>query len=109
MDDTSILSAIIVNQSLLKSQLSNTGKEVFYIDDFNETPIISGLYIDKKGETRFWTGSDWENTSCEVTDEILSMTDVLVDGPFVEELKDISLRFRGSSNQRIIYMRNPQR
>ena len=37
-----------------------------------------------------------------VTDEILAMTDVLVDGPFVEELKDISLRFRGSSNQRII-------
>ena len=37
-----------------------------------------------------------------VTDEFLSMTDVLVDGPFVEELKDISLRFRGSSNQRII-------
>lgn len=38
----------------------------------------------------------------EVTDEILSMIDVLVDGPFVEELKDISLRFRGSSNQRIL-------
>ena len=42
----------------------------------------------------------------EVTDEILSMTDVLVDGPFVEELKDISLRFRGSSNQRILRMVN---
>lgn len=41
----------------------------------------------------------------EVTDEILSLTDVLVDGPFIEELKDISLRFRGSSNQRIIRMR----
>ena len=38
----------------------------------------------------------------EVTDEILSIADVLVDGPFVEELKDISLKFRGSSNQRII-------
>ena len=38
----------------------------------------------------------------EVTDELLSMLTVLVDGPFVEELKDISLRFRGSSNQRII-------
>lgn len=38
----------------------------------------------------------------EVTDEILSMVDVLVDGPFVEELKDISLQFRGSSNQRIL-------
>ena len=39
---------------------------------------------------------------CEVTDEMLSMLDVLVDGRFVEELKDISLRFRGSSNQRLI-------
>lgn len=42
----------------------------------------------------------------EVTDEILSMTDVLVDGPFVEELKDPSLAFRGSSNQRILHLKN---
>lgn len=41
----------------------------------------------------------------EVTDEFLSMIDVLVDGPFVEELKDISLQFRGSSNQRIIRLK----
>ena len=40
----------------------------------------------------------------EVTDEILAMTNVLVDGPFVEELKDITLRFRGSSNQRLIQL-----
>ena len=39
---------------------------------------------------------------CEVTDEMLEMLDVQVDGRFVEELKDISLRFRGSSNQRLI-------
>lgn len=39
---------------------------------------------------------------CEVTDEMLSLLDVLVDGEFVLEKKDISLRFRGSSNQRII-------
>ena len=39
---------------------------------------------------------------CEVTDEMLSLLDVLVDGRFVEELKDLTLRFRGSSNQRLI-------
>lgn len=36
------------------------------------------------------------------TQEMLSYLDVIVDGEFVEEFKDISLRFRGSSNQRII-------
>lgn len=39
---------------------------------------------------------------CEVTDELLSAISVLVDGPFIEDLKDISLKFRGSSNQRLI-------
>lgn len=39
---------------------------------------------------------------CEATDELLSLLDVLVDGRYVEKLKDISLRFRGSSNQRLI-------
>lgn len=34
--------------------------------------------------------------------EILSCLDVMVDGEFIESQKDISLRFRGSSNQRII-------
>ncbi len=38
----------------------------------------------------------------EVTKELISMFDVVVDGPYVEELKDIRLKFRGSSNQRVI-------
>lgn len=40
----------------------------------------------------------------EVTDEMLSYIDVLVDGPFVVDQKDISLYFRGSTNQRVIDM-----
>ena len=40
---------------------------------------------------------DWE-----ITKEYLSYLDVLVDGPFVQEKKNLMLRFRGSENQRII-------
>lgn len=40
---------------------------------------------------------DWE-----ITREYLSYLDVLVDGPFIEEKKNLSLRFRGSENQRLI-------
>ncbi len=36
------------------------------------------------------------------TDQLLSCIDILVDGRFMEELKDISLQFRGSRNQRVI-------
>lgn len=40
----------------------------------------------------------------EYTDELLAMIDVLVDGPFIEEQKDITLKFKGSANQRVIDM-----
>ena len=43
-----------------------------------------------------------EKVQTTYTRDILERVDVLVDGPFVEELKDISLQFRGSRNQRII-------
>jgi len=39
-----------------------------------------------------------------LTEEYLSLLDVLVDGEFVEEKKNLNLRFRGSSNQRILDM-----
>ena len=39
-----------------------------------------------------------------VTQELLSYLDVLVDGPFIAEKKNLSLRFRGSENQRLIDM-----
>lgn len=57
--------------------------------------FYSGYLFDKEllGESR---------ARCECTDELLSYIDVLVDGEYVEEKKNISLSFRGSENQRII-------
>ena len=82
----------------------------------NQRALVPFLrrFRERFGETKtlwIYTGCIWEKLAgkdgpyrwrIEATDEILAMTDVLVDGPFVEELKDISLKFRGSSNQRII-------
>lgn len=45
---------------------------------------------------------DGATCRCEVTDDMLSMIDVLVDGRYMNDKRDISLKFRGSSNQRII-------
>lgn len=59
-----------------------------------------------------YTGYLYEKDLCkggrkhtDVTDRMLRCIDVLVDGPFIEEKKDISLQFRGSSNQRILDMK----
>ena len=52
-----------------------------------------------------WTysGYEWEDIiKNETLKEIMRYTDVLVDGAYVDELRDISLAFKGSSNQRII-------
>lgn len=57
--------------------------------------VYSGYTLDQE----LWQGS---RARIDITDEILSMIDVLVDGEFVLERKNISLKFRGSENQRII-------
>jgi len=36
------------------------------------------------------------------TARLLELTDILIDGPYVESLRDLELRFRGSSNQRVL-------
>ena len=43
--------------------------EVFYIESFdNYTPTISGIYIDQNGQSKFYSGSEWEQISNEVVD-----------------------------------------
>ncbi len=82
----------IVNQKEIRPLLERIKKELP-----NKTIWIYSGYL--------WEElTDPDNNRChgEDTDAILSMTDVLVDGEFVEEKRDLMLRFRGSSNQRVI-------
>lgn len=46
--------------------------------------------------------TDDSKVNCECTKEFLSCIDVLVDGEFIEEKKNLNIKFRGSENQRII-------
>ena len=48
------------------------------------------------------TGAEKSRAFTDISKELLEMTDILVDGKFIKELKNISLKFRGSENQRII-------
>ena len=56
---------------------------------------FTGFTLDKLTDPAF-------EKHCEATDELLGLIDVLVDGPFVQEKKNLALRFRGSENQRLI-------
>lgn len=54
-----------------------------------------------------WSGYTFEELKAEeTTGKILDYIDVLVDGPFVQEKKDPSCPYRGSTNQRVIDIRN---
>ncbi len=56
-----------------------------------------------------WTGFKWEDfnftNNFSLQSLLLSACDVVVDGPFIEAEKDLTLAFRGSRNQRIIDVR----
>ena len=73
------------------------------LEEYNTEAVTD---IAKKIKERFpnktqwlYTGFVWED----IKDlEIMKYIDVLVDGPYIEEQRDISLKWRGSSNQRVI-------
>ncbi len=94
------------------------GGEPFEID--NQRGLISLIrkFKEKFPNKNIWcyTGFTYETDLvpngkryCEVTDEMLDAIDILVDGKFVLELKDPSLKFKGSSNQRIINMKETRK
>lgn len=71
----------------------------------NKTPLYNLLrkikekYPDKK--VWIYTGAKYEDIKDNFK-EIFKYTDILVDGRYIDDLKDFTLKFRGSSNQRVI-------
>ena len=90
--------------------LSLLGGEPFEPDNQRALLPLLRRVKEKYPEKEIWCYSGYTleelrtagRARCEATDEMLSLLDVLVDGPFVEAQKDLNLRFRGSANQRIL-------
>lgn len=76
------------------------GEPLLYINEL--IPLMERVKsLDK--DIWCWTGYTYEEVqSLENGKEFLSLVDILIDGKFIEEQKDLKLKFRGSKNQRII-------
>lgn len=100
--------------------------EIF--EDFKQNPMLRGITFsggepfcqpaplaelarqvhDIGKDVTVFTGYTYEQLlekNDEAVNSLLAETDVLIDGPFVEELKNLELHFRGSENQRLIDMK----
>ena len=80
--------------------LTILGGEPLHPKNIDTVREIVKMVRERYPEKTIWiyTGYTYE----ELDTDILQMIDVLVDGAYIESLHDITLRFRGSSNQRII-------
>ncbi|KAF0091665.1 MAG: anaerobic ribonucleoside-triphosphate reductase activating protein [Fusobacteria bacterium] len=63
--------------------------------------LVKAIKMNSGKSIWLWTGLVFEELN-EIQSEIIKFIDVLVDGPFIENLKDRNLQFKGSKNQRII-------
>lgn len=99
-----------INHSYI-SGLSILGGDPLCQDDAGLIALNSLVHkVHSLGKTVWlWTGFKWEDfnytNNFSLQSLLLSACDVVVDGPFIEAEKDLSLAFRGSRNQRIIDVR----
>lgn len=88
------------------------GEPLSVLSDNRKTVIAFCKEVKEKYPSKtiwLYTGYTFEEVVKDDTmRSIIDYVDVIVDGPFIESLKDTTLKFRGSSNQRILYMKNPE-
>lgn len=95
---------IIVNEEFSDVTFSG-GDPLFQVEGFTE---LAKMVKNRTNKTIWcYTGYTYENIiKVPKLAQILPFIDVLVDGPYVHEKRDTSLRFRGSSNQRILSLKD---
>ena len=92
-----------IDKHNVKRDLSILGGEPLCDENVEGVLQVCKIFKEKYPEKKIyiWTGYTWENFN-ELQREVLKDIDVLVDGKFEEDKKNISLTLRGSTNQRII-------
>ena len=98
-DLQNILDGLIANG--IKRNFCLMGGEPLCKENINFSKYIISEIKKRYGWCKIyvWTGYLYEEIH---TEDIINLIDVLIDGPYIEELRDITLFMRGSSNQRII-------
>ena len=82
-------------------QVTFTGGDPMYqCDGFAE--LARAIHRQTNKDIWCYTGFSFESLITRAQRELLELLDVLVDGPYIEKLRDPDLLFRGSSNQRLI-------
>lgn len=80
----------------------NQGALLPFLKDFRAMYPDKSIWIFSGYTLEQITGKEKARCTTDISAELLSLTDVLVDGRFEKDKKDLTLRFRGSSNQRLI-------
>lgn len=103
----SILNGLTANN--VKRHLAILGGEPLCKDNLFLTLLIVSTVKNALPDTKIyiWTGYLYENLANQTDThlkQILRLADVLIDGPYIEKERDITLPMRGSRNQRIIHL-----
>lgn len=83
------------------------GDPLYQVDEF--TKLAKKIKENSNKTIWLYTGFTYEQIlESDKLSQILPYIDVIVDGPFINDLRDTNLQFRGSSNQKIIYLHEKQ-